>query len=125
MKPYKNVKSITINDNQTGLSFDTNIHVPFPVDEIQVKYCVITELDAAAVATITLLKSNLVPGETVLSTGLVPDATSFVMFLHSVFQMPGLPISGQYTFNWVDITGALPIATFSRQISINMLFVEY
>jgi hypothetical protein len=124
----KAIKSLFINGTEAGSSFKSNIFIPFKVDEIQIKYFIIIEQNISLVSAISLLSSDLVGGQVLLASvnsGNDTSGSSSTTFAHTVFQMNGASINGEYTFRWNTLTGGSVIANFDRDISINMLFIQY
>jgi hypothetical protein len=122
----KSIKSLFVNGTGGGSIFKANIFVPFPVDEIQIKYFVDLVKDPAAVGSISLLSSDLVGGQVLLaSASSGHTGIGSTTFAHTVFQMNGASIQGEYIFRWNTLTGASVINNFDRDIAINMLFIQY
>lgn len=126
-RPYKNLKTIFINNADAGTSFEKNINVPFNVDEIVVRSYTMIERDATNVnVNMTMLTSGLVNGP-LLTSPPYGVGESAVHFINTIFKSQGIPINSEYKFNWtnIDLTAVEFPNTFSISVSIQMLFIEY
>ena len=126
-RPYKNLKTIFLNNDNVGTSFEKTINVPFNVDEIVVRSYTMIERDAAnANINMSMLSSNLVNGS-LLTTPPYAAGESATHFINTLFKSQGIPINTEYAFNWsnIDLTTVDHPDTFSIAISIQMLFIEY
>ena len=126
-RPYKNLKTIFLNNDNAGTSFEKTINVPFNVDEIVVRSYTMIERDGTNVNTnMSMLSSNLVNGPLVTTPPYAANETA-THFINTLFKSQGIPINSEYTFNWtnIDLTTVDHPDTFSIAISIQMLFIEY
>ena len=124
MKPYKNLKTVFISNDAVGTSFTKLLAVTFNVDEIIVRSYTYRELDANN--EICILSSNLVNGPLLCQT-LLTQNDALTTFVNTQFPGPGIPLQGEYTFNWTktNLTSVDEPTTFRGDICIQMLFIEY
>jgi len=126
-RPYKNLKTIFLNNNNDGTTFIKTINVPFNVDEIVVRSYTMIERDVTNNNTkMSMLSSNLVNGPLVTTPPYAANETA-THFINTLFKSQGIPINSEYSFNWsnIDLTTVEYPDTFSIAISIQMLFIEY
>ena len=127
MKPYKNLKTVFLNNDNAGTSFEKTINVPFNVDEIVVRSYTMIERDGTNANTnMSMLSSNLVNGPLVTTPPYAAGETA-AHFINTIFKSQGIPINSEYSFNWsnIDLTTVDHPDTFSIGISIHMLIIEY
>ena len=124
MKPYKNLKTVFISNDELGTSFSKLLSVTFNVDEIIVRSYTYREFDANT--DLSLLSSNLVNGP-LLCQVVIPEDSALTTFVNTQFPGPGIPIQGEYSFNWSkpDLTSVDRPTTFRGDICIQMIFIEY
>ena len=126
-RPYKNLKTIFLNNDNAGTSFIKTIHIPFNVDEIVVRsYTMIVKDETNPNTKMSMLSSNLVNGPLVTTPPYAAGETA-AHFINTIFKSQGIPINSEYSFNWsnIDLTTVDHPDTFSIAISIQMLFIEY
>ena len=126
-RPYKNLKTIFLNNDNVGTSFIKAIHVPFNVDEIIVRsYTMIVRDETNPNTNMSMLSSNLVNGPLLSSPPYALGETA-VHFINTIFKSQGIPINSEYSLKWsnIDLTTVDHPDTFSIAISIQMLFIEY
>lgn len=123
MKPYKNIKTVFVNNNVAGAEFTNYLNIPFPVDEIQMKGYTYKDLDGTNNNNLGSLTTNLVNGQVLTARG----NTGVNVAISSIFKGPEQPIQGEYVFRWNKIDGSSVQApgTFHINISICFVFIEY